>query len=75
LGILGPIVFPRLRSLPGIVIVARWSRSRSRPAKEPSFLAAPSTSTTSMLNVIGVAVAYLLAGRRIAALVRGRAAT
>lgn len=75
LGVLLPIVFSRLRSLPGIIVVGALISLAVETGQGALVPGRAFDIDDVVLNVIGVAMAYLLAGRRIAALVRGRAAT
>lgn len=75
LGVLLPVVFSRLRSLPGVVVAAALLSALVETCQGWLVPGRAFDIDDVVLNVIGAAVAYLLAGRRIAALVRGRAAT
>lgn len=73
LGILLPVVFPRLRSLSRIAIAAVLI-SAGVETVQGSFVPGRAFDIDDvLLNVAGVLVAYLLAGRKIAILVRGKA--
>jgi hypothetical protein len=75
LGILLPIVFLRLRSLPRIVI-AGVLISAAVETVQGSFVSGRAFDIDDvLLNALGVVAAYLLAGRKIATVVRGRAPT
>lgn len=75
LGVLLPIVFSRLQSLPGIIIIGALTALAVETGQGALVPGRAFDIDDVVLNVIGVAMAYLLAGRRIAALARGRAAT
>jgi hypothetical protein len=73
LGVLLPILFRRLRSLLGIVITGALVSVMVETTQGALIPGRAFDIDDVLLNVIGVAVAYLLAGRKIAALVQGRA--
>ena len=75
LGVLLPIVFARLRSLSGVVGTGALVSLIVETAQGTLVPGRAFDIDDVLLNVIGVAVAYLLVGRKIAVLVRGRAAT
>ena len=73
MGVLLPIVFPRLRSLPGIAVTGALVSLMVETAQGALVPGRAFDIDDILLNVIGVAAAYLLVGRKIATLVRGRA--
>jgi VanZ like protein len=73
LGLLLPVVFPRLCSLSGIVIAGALASVVVETLQGNLVPGRAFDIDDVILNVVGVMAAYLLAGRRIATLVRGRA--
>lgn len=72
LGVLVPIVFTRLRTPLRISLVAALVSAAVETAQGTLVPGRAFDIDDVILNVIGVLIAYLLAGRRLATLVRGR---
>jgi hypothetical protein len=73
LGVLLPIVFPRLRTLPRIAMAGALVSTAVETAQGTLIPGRAFDIDDVILNVFGVLMAYLLAGKKIATVVRGNA--